>query len=460
VTLRHTDIHSSLKKELAGRHSLHKQQAIANAGFTLGQYTTLETQLSKTKGIVTDLTRHLQTALTEVGVPFGVYGADYLDVSSNGISTTNKMFLGASLLGASDDLLIGVATGSIGAPSVTPAVRPSPLDFGQMRISELVTESIGVSGGIIDPGYTSAWWQHLSSLNSYSQVSRVGSNYVAGYGGVNVNASDFSSLYSTFQSYYAQNVSTATAVGSVISSQYVTTSNYVHGRYSTVLPPHLLSNNAFLTGVGTGGVTLLAGQKLVRASTPFDTVGTGTSPCCQALLTLARSLYSCIPAEYVANSIFYKLGFSPLDTLAYFSTSGLFGSLTQGNIYLQLNIDKSLNNMDVARPEKYRISNETAGAYKVVLGKMLTAGSGLSDVTQTIIQSPARFEAPLASIDNFTFTLLLDDLQPIAQAFPFDVGGTDWDGVLQIDEEVGTLDRETQLTSVPTVPWADNKRPF
>jgi hypothetical protein len=460
VSIRFTDLHSSLKKELAGRHSLHKQQAVANAGYTLGQYTTLETQLQKTKGIVTDLTRQLQTALTEVGVPFGVYGADYLDVSSYGISTTNKIFLGGGLLGASDDLLIGVATGSVSVPSVTPAVRPSPLDFGEMQIGELVTESLGVSGGVVDPGYTTAWWQHLSSLNAYSQVSRVGSNYVAGYGGVDVSATDFVSLYSTFQSYYAQNVSTAAAVGSVVSAQYSATSNYVHGRYGGVFPPALLSNNAFLTGVGTGGMTLLAGQKLVRASTPFDGVGTGTTPCCQALFQIARNLYSCIPAEYVANSIFYKLGYPPADVLAYFSTSGLFGALTQGNIYLQLNVDRSLNNMDVARIENYRISNETAGEYKVVLGKMLTEGSGLADVTQTIIQSPARFEAPLASIDNFTFTLLLDDLQPLAKAFPFDIPSTDWDAVLQIDEEVGTLDRDTQLTSIPTVVWPENKRPF
>jgi hypothetical protein len=255
-------------------------------------------------------------------------------------------------------------------------------------------------------------------------------------------------------------VSIGTVVSNVLNAQQAATSNYVQTKYASVLPPQLLQGGGYLTGLGTGATTLLASKQVVRASTPFDATTTPSTACCRALEAIALNTYSCIPAEYVANSAFYKLGYNAADIFAYYSTTGIFTSLATGNIYLQLNTEKSLNNMDVAQKEDYRISNETRAEHKVVLGKLLTEGSGLADITQTIVQSPAKFDTPLASLDQFTFTLLLDDLEPIAKAFPFDVAGTDWDAVIQIDEEIGTLDRETQLSSVPTVAWPDAKRPF
>lgn len=460
-TVRHTDLHPSLKTELANRHSLHKQQAIQNQGFTLSQFQTLETQLQQTKAIVTGLVNQLQTALVEVGVPYGSYDAAFLDGVGNAISTTNRAVLLGSQQAASDDLLLGIATGAVAPPTAVAAPRVPLYTFGEMTLGDLATEAAAIATNPLDPNFTVPWAQHLSSLNGYSAVSRVGSNLVQGFAGVTVSSPDFAALHSTFQSYYAQNVSIGTVVSSVTNDHFAATSNYVHTKYGKVFPAHLLGNNAFLTGTSTGGIKLLGSQRVVRASTPFDGVGDPTATsCCQALFAIANNLYSCIPAEYVVNSVFYKLGYDVTDVIAYYSTSGLFGSVATENLYLQLNVEKSLNNMDVAMGENYRISNETAAQHRVVLGKLLTEGSGLSDITQTIVQSPAKFDTPLASIDQFTFTLLLSDLEPVAKAFPFDITGTDWDAVIQVDEEIGTLDRETQLSSVPTVAWPDAKRPF
>jgi hypothetical protein len=458
--VRHTELHPSLKTELANRHTLHKQQAILNRGLTLAQFQTLETQLQQTKAVVTGLLDHMNKALVEVGVPYGAYDAAFLNAVGNAISTTNKAALTSSQLGAGDDLLLGIATGTVAPPTATAAPRVIPYTFGEMTLTNLKTESAAIALNPADPNYNAPWAQHLSSLNGYSVASRVGSNLLASYGGATVAATDFPSLHSTFQSYYAQNVSMGAVVSAVTADQYVASSNYVHTKYGSVFPPQLLANNGFLTGLGTGGVKWLTSQRVTRASTPFDSPTATTSPCCQALGRIADSIYSCIPAQYVISSAFYKLGLSGFDVIAYYSTAGLFGSLTTQNLYLQLNVEKQLNNMDVAGKEEYRISNETAGEHHVVLGKLLTEGSGLSDITQTIVQSPAKFDTPLASIDQFTFTLLLSDLEPVAQAFPFDITGTDWDAVIQVDEEVGTLDRETQLSSVPTVAWPDAKRPF
>jgi hypothetical protein len=459
-TVRHTDLHPSLKTELAARNTLHKQQAILNRGLTFAQFQTLETQLQQTKAVVTGLFDHMNKALVEVGVPYGAYDAAFLNAVGNAISTTNKAALSATQQLAGDDLLLGIATGTVSPPTAVAVPRAPTYTFGEMTLANLLTESAAIALNPLDANFSPAWAQHLSSLNGFSLASRVGSNLLANYGGATVLSADFPSLHSTFQSYYAQNVSMGAVVSAVTADQYAATSNYVNTKYGSVFPPQLLANNASLTGTGTGGVKWLTSQRVTRASTPFDTVATPNTQCCQALARIADSVYSCIPAEYVVNSSFYKLGFSVFDVVAYYSTSGLFGSVTTQNLYLQLNVEKQLNNMDVAGKEEYRISNETAGEHHVVLGKLLTEGSGLSDITQTIVQSPAKFDTPLASIDQFTFTLLLSDLEPVAQAFPFDITGTDWDAVIQVDEEVGTLDRETQLSSVPTIAWPDAKRPF
>ena len=119
-----------------------------------------------------------------------------------------------------------------------------------------------------------------------------------------------------------------------------------------------------------------------------------------------------------------------------------------------------MNLMDVASRQNTNVSNETTGEHKTVLGKILTEGTGASVSAQTVIQIPARYDPPLANIDHFSMNLLLDDLTPLARLFPFQIPGTDWNGIFQIDEEVHTLDRATDLTSVPTVKWDNLLRPF
>ena len=179
---------------------------------------------------------------------------------------------------------------------------------------------------------------------------------------------------------------------------------------------------------------------------------TGQS-CCEFIAAALRNVYSCIPAEYIViNSLFQKAGFRG-NILNYYSTIASSTALVRNNVYLQLNTEQTMNNMDVAGVEQYNVSNETTGQHKVVLGKLLTEGTGLSDITQTIVQLPAKFETPLGALDHLSFTLLLDTLIPIAKLFPFPLTGSEWNAILQIDEEVGTLDRETDLAPTPSIQW-------
>ena len=119
-----------------------------------------------------------------------------------------------------------------------------------------------------------------------------------------------------------------------------------------------------------------------------------------------------------------------------------------------------MNNMDVAKDEDFSVTQDPVSQPKVVLGKLLTEGSGLTDITQTIIQNPAQFPTPIGKLDRLHFTMYLDNMAPLSKIVPFDVSFTDWDAVIQIDEEIGVLNRDTQLSTVPTVQWANDKIPF
>ena len=154
------------------------------------------------------------------------------------------------------------------------------------------------------------------------------------------------------------------------------------------------------------------------------------------------NFYSCLPAEYIYNTTYYQLfaTTNPNNILNIYVTEGLTISPAVNNIYLQLNIEQSLNNMDIAGNENYMISNEGTGECKKVFGKLLTEGSSAGQITQTIVQVPARFpsSSPLASLDHFTFNFLLDTMVPLSKLYPFISTGTEWNAIIQIDELVSS----------------------
>jgi hypothetical protein len=114
--------------------------------------------------------------------------------------------------------------------------------------------------------------------------------------------------------------------------------------------------------------------------------------------------------------------------------------------------------MDIAMNENYSISNETTGQVKLIAAKILLAGVGAGEVTETAIQNPILFETPLGKLDKLEFKIYADDatLTPMWLYFPFEIGINDWDATFQIDEEVSFADRNAGWGTNPTVPIPNN----
>jgi hypothetical protein len=448
--VKHTDLHPSLRTELANVHTKNYLDALGNNGLTSSQFSTLQITHNKTKSVLTDLTMAMERSLTKMGIVFGGYGPDYLAIGTNPVKTNALLMAGHD----SETILESVATGSV----IVPSYAGEPLattDFGWTTLSQLQANSS--SGGPFPVLYQNA----LSTLNGTAAgFSTFGAGYMTGFAGSNIAITGYSSLYSTFVGYYSTYVGQGVVLSNVTNTRNAATSNHFAAKYGNTLGTHLLGNNAYLNGNGSGGVRFIP-DLLVKPSTPHDVLNTGSGTtgnnrCCDLINAFILDWYGCLPANYVVNTLPWKLGFSPTiaNVFSFLSTTGASTTTTPFNIYLQLNIEQSLNNMDVATNEYTSVTNLPTSESKVVLGKLLTEGSGLADITQTIIQSPAQFQTPIAKLDNLHFTLLLDDLTPISKIFPFAFGFTEWDGIVQIDEEIGVLDRATDLSTVPQVQWA------
>jgi hypothetical protein len=122
---------------------------------------------------------------------------------------------------------------------------------------------------------------------------------------------------------------------------------------------------------------------------------------------------------------------------------------------MQINNDQSFNNMDVAMTEDYTVTNETTGQVKLMYAKILTAGIGAGEISQTVIQNPVIFENPLGKLDKLQFKFYFDDedLTPPGRLFPFEIGFNNWDATFQIDEEIGFANRDAGFSgNIPTVP--------
>lgn len=458
----HTKLHPSIVKDISLRHKEHFQTALHTHGLTVSQHISLLQQAERTKAVFTDLTKQMNNALTEVGIPFSLYNPEYLTLLGNTLFTQNPSSVNPNYLSETETVLHDIATQALVPSTFTGVYSHTPTyNFGWVTLMDLKSDTVNYQTTPYD--YDTNYIAQLMNVNAKSVISGpIGGSYIPGYSGTTVTATDFQSLYSTFVGYYSLYTSQISTINSVATKHTSLTSNFVYSKYYNVLPSSLLSNNAYLTTTGTGTVRYFADKLLVKGSSPFFGDCPTDNPCCDYIEQQLLNWYGCLPAEYVITTLPYKLGlnltFSTI--IAYLST--ISGPTTQVpfNVYLQLNIDKSMNNMDVAKDEDFSVTQDPVSQPKVVLGKLLTEGSGLTDITQTIIQNPAQFPTPIGKLDRLHFTMYLDNMAPLSKIVPFDVSFTDWDAVIQIDEEIGVLNRDTQLSTVPTVQWANDKRPF
>jgi len=404
LSVQHTDLHPSLNDDIQTTALHHQYQEMSLLGYNPVQFKSLQTRSQRLSAVVNDLTNTMNQAL--------------------------NTYLPAEAFANPDTML----------PSAC-----EPTDDALFALAE------GRSSDVIGTRSIRSYLEGPSPYDSRCILTRAGHSTIPDYIGVDVRCSDFKSLYSTFLNYYSTNTGISKDIQAVHMNSMSTTSNFVNTKYKTVLPSTILSNNAYLNNKGTGGVTFY-GNKLVHlASTPEEIQGHSLAPadvsCCAILNAVLNNFYGCLPANYVINTIGYKLGLGTSDILNFYITEGLNKVTTTRNIYLQMNLEQPLNRLDVGGKENYNISNETTSSYRLMMGKIPSRNASLSpgSIMTTIIQSPAKFDTvPLASLDHFTFRFYLDDMVPLDLLYPFKMTGTNWDAVIQIDEQIGTLPLSTK----------------
>jgi hypothetical protein len=471
-TITHTSLSQSIRNDINTQNAIYLSEAITNAGIVgANGYSTIVGNCTETNKVVVALQDTIYTALTKVGVPYNLYSAEWLYNSSNLIKTQPPSNLPVLYTYPNDvlyqDLATGVLTSSICTPYIT---LSTPYTFGCIRVSDLSNQSTDVSSNFVPAYYTAVSTMNTASAFNSSNITYQGITspvYVA-----DISTNNFSQLYSTFKSYYSSSASYASTVSSVINYQNSSMVGFISSKYTGILPPDILPiyndptciSGSIYTGIPTAGkVMFYTSNVVIQPSSPFKGPNCPTNTIvCKTLFDMYANWYSTMPPNYLVTTLPWKLGFreSDGDVLSYFSTTTSNAQTTPYNTYIQLNIEKSLNNMAVATKENLRLTNETVAESKVVLGKILTLGLGVGDVTQSIIQSPAQFFTPLGRLDHLHFSLLLDDLVPLASLYPYDFGFMDWNATIQIDEEVGMLNRGTELTTIPTVDVPASARPF
>jgi hypothetical protein len=476
----HHELHQSITADISLRRA--EFFMTARDRFDVGstaEYNTLVNEAEQTKAVLTDLEKRLNNALTIMGVTYSVYTSAHLYNSSSLIKTFNPTDINPLYLYENDTLLHDIATGKITPPLPPADTSTHSYDFGWITIFNLLCQSKHNNTNVNNTYITRIGLMNTAS--EFNILERVGGGYIPGFSGQkiepipdsnNVTMSKFEMLYFWFKFYYDMYTTQQGKITNIVNYHTGLINKYVYNKYNNVLPPSLFATavngatgvNTYIGEVGPGKVIFNSNSVLIRGSTPFSDASccTPDNQCCKLLDQVLNTWYSCLPANYVVTTLPWRLGLAfNLDTIvSTINTVTGTTSTTPYNIYIQLNVERSMNNMAVATDENYTITNEPVSESKVVLGKLLTEGAGLSDTIQSIIQSPAQFFTPLGKLDKLHFTMLLDDLTPLSKLFPFDFAFTDWDGTIQIDEEIHTLDRDKDLSTVPTIQWDDNKRPF
>jgi hypothetical protein len=129
----------------------------------------------------------------------------------------------------------------------------------------------------------------------------------------------------------------------------------------------------------------------------------------------------------------WNLGFDKIDTI--YNTRHVaitFIRIVDDYIYLKLDDELNINNIDISYKEDLSQSRDTAGQSKRYYGKLLLNSFG--SFAQTFIQSAKAFTIPIGRLDKLTFQLV--------DAYNRQLSNNDceYNIVLGIDEMVDTVD--------------------
>lgn len=282
------------------------------------------------------------------------------------------------------------------------------------------------------------------------------------YNGKIMTFRTFTDYHSTMSSYYHCIQSTTTLISCINSKIYSHYHSYVSTKYTGIFPKSMIENKNYLT-LKALPVSFITNEPIYI---PGDTISpkvwispsstTCYQTCCNVMRSVIQRWYSCLPTNFVTNTVLYRLGVVNVVPNRFNILSTLFNISNPGNInlFMQVNEEQGFNYMDVTMNENYNITNETTGQVKKFCAKILMEGVGNQGLSQTVIQNPTLFETPLGKLDKLNIKIYYDDetLTPAWLYQPFNLDITEWTATYQIDEEVGFASRQSGWGFKPTLP--------
>jgi hypothetical protein len=306
--------------------------------------------------------------------------------------------------------------------------------------------------------------------NMFNYSSTFGRQYGT-YGGKTFSFTNFLDYHSTISSYYNIVQSTSNAISTIHGNVYGRHHQYISNKYTGVLPYSMIENKSYVTTqslpvafvsnmLHVPGMAYTPPGTMSYAYTAPTDYSTCVQQCVDVVTQALTRYYSCLPVNTIIAGLNYKLGLHSSDTLDFNNLTSFFEVVSTSNYdyFLRINTEQSFNNMDIAMPENYKISNETTGQAKLMYAKILTAGLGADETSQTCIQNPIIFPNALGKLDKLHFQIYLDDdsLTPMWRFYPFVLQINEWTATFQIDEEVGFADKNAGWGPKPTVPIPNN----
>lgn len=208
------------------------------------------------------------------------------------------------------------------------------------------------------------------------------------------------------------------------------------------------------------------GQPCCKYCTDLDAQCGCSYICCFEIDKLVSTWYGCIPVNTIIETAAYRLGV--LDISPKYNITSTINAILpplNNNLFMSINDEMGFNNLDVSMPEDYSVTgNETTSQVKLMFAKIMFSGVGTSKDSQTLFQNPRIFETPLAKLDHLTFKIYYDDaaITPVWLSSPFPQFVNEWNGTINIEEEVSNASRTTGWGTNPTlpIPINPNETPF
>ncbi len=395
-TIVHDSLHPSLQRDLNGRYHYLMEKEVQLADLNIHSFTTLKQQIGRTSAIV----KHLETNLSTV-----LGGYHFL---------SDYRYTGGD---------VHRGTG------------------GEFTAAELDA----------DEAFTTMFRYNSSIGGLYGN-----------YQGTVMTFSTFADYHSSLSGYYEVLHSTQNGISTIHGKVYDEYHTYVSTKYSGVLPASVIEQRSYTVPSGlpvqfvSQRPAYFPGEAVTDALAQDYSAATCKQICCSTIRSLIGSWYSCLPTNFVIQTLQYRLGlvniipnqFNLLSTVANITSTGNL------NLFMQINEEQGFNNMDIAMSENYMVSNETTGQVKLMCAKILMGAVGDSGISQTVIQNPSLFENTLGRLDKLDIKIYYDDpdITPAWLYQPYYLDVMEWNATFQVDEEIGFANRATGWGYKPTVP--------